>query len=369
MRRSLVLPVVASAACLLFAQPVFACGGLVAPNGAVHLERTTTLAAFHAGVEHYVTSFQYAGRLNDFGAIIPLPGVPTDVRRAGSWTLQRLERETQPPVLDEPVIAGVAAPAAAAQVLLQTRVDALDITVISGGGPAIIDWIRAHSYAVSPDAPAMIDFYASRSPVFLAARFDAAAARAKGQLIGDGTPVQITIPTPNPWVPLHILSLAKHALEPVQADVYTLTDRAPSLLGLDPGVRVQVSEAASATLLNDLRADRDSSWIPDHAWLTLVRIDTPAGQLLHDLAIDASGADQPSAVQAGYDPGRGVPVAQPVGIHYVRLPHPLLPQSKDAGSDSPIVVGVLAVTAALVLTLVALRISRRRTLDARTHGG
>jgi ABC-type cobalamin transport system permease subunit len=64
-----------------------------------------------------------------------------------------------------------------------------------------------------------------------------------------------------------------------------------------------------------------------------------------------------------------VPVAQPVGIHYVRLPHPLLPQSKDAGRDSPILVGVLAVTAALVLTLIALRISRRRTLDARTHGG
>jgi hypothetical protein len=361
--------VVASATCLLFARPVFACGGLVAPNGAVRLERTTTLAAFQAGVEHYVTSFQYAGRLNDFGAIIPLPGVPTDVRRAGSWTLQRLERETQPPDQVEPLIAGVAVPAAAAQVLLQTRVDALDITVISGGGPAILDWIRAHGYAVSPDAPAMIDFYAGRSPVFLAARFDAAAAQAKGQLIGDGTPVQITIPTPSPWVPLHILSLAKYTLEPVQADVYTLTDRAPSLLGLDPGVRVQVSEPASAALLNDLRADRDSSWIPDHAWLTLVRIDTPAGQLVHDLAIDASGADQPSAVQAGYDPGRGVPVAQPVGIHYVQLPHsPRLP-GRNAGRDSTVAVVVLAVVAALILTLVVVRTSRRRTLEARSHGG
>src|SRR6516225_6547540 len=131
MRRFLVLPVVATAACLLFAQPVFACGGLVAPNGAVRLEQTTTLAAFHSGIEHYVTSFQYAGRLNDFGAIIPLPGVPTDVRRAGSWTLQRLERETQPPGLLEPLVAGVAVPAAGAQVLLQTRVGPVHITVIS----------------------------------------------------------------------------------------------------------------------------------------------------------------------------------------------------------------------------------------------
>jgi hypothetical protein len=368
MRRFLFLSVVASAAGLLFAEPVFACGGLVAPNGAVRLERTSTLAAFHAGIEHYVTSFQYAGRLNDFGSIIPLPGVPTDVRRAGSWTLQRLERETQPSVLVEPPIAGAAAASAAAQVLLHTRVDALDITVISGGAPAILDWIRAHGYAVSPDAPAMIDFYASRSPVFLAARFDAAAAQAKDQLVGDGTPVQITIPTPNPWVPLHILSLAKHTLEPVQADVYTLTDRAPTLLGLDPGVRIQVSEPASAALLNDLRADRDSGWIPNQAWLTLVRIDTPAGQLNHDLAIDASGANEPSPVQAGYDPTRAAPVAQPVGFHRVQRPNPPGPPDGPeghAGSDAPVLAVVVAVVAALVLALVVLRISRRRTLEAK----
>src|SRR6516225_9940872 len=118
MRRFLILPVVAAAACLLFAQPVFACGGLVAPNGAVRLQQTTTLAAFHEGVEHYVTSFQYAGQLNDFGSIIPLPGVPTDVRRAGSWTLQRLERETQPLRAEREPSPGLAASASSAQVLL-----------------------------------------------------------------------------------------------------------------------------------------------------------------------------------------------------------------------------------------------------------
>ena len=369
MRRFLLISVVASAACLLFAQPVFACGGLVAPNGAVRLERTTTLAAFHSGIEHYVTSFQYAGRLNDFGSIIPLPGVPTDVRRAGGWTLQRLERETQPPELDEPLSAGVAAPSAAAQVLLHTRVDALDITVISGGAPAILDWIRAHGYAVSPDAPAMLDFYASRSPVFLAARFDAAVAQAKGQLVGDGVPVQITIPTPNPWVPLHILSLAKHTLEPVQADVYTLTDRAPTLLGLDSGVRIQVSEPASTALLNDLRADRESGWIPDQAWLALVRIDTPAGQLNHDLAIDATGAAEPSPVQPGYDPPAAVPVAQPVGFHRVQVPNPPRLPGSHAGSDSPVLAIVVAVVAELVLAFLVLRISRRRGLEAQTHRG
>src|ERR1700738_5015144 len=57
-----VLALLASGAVMvLAATPAAACGGLVAPNGAVRLDRTTTLAAYHDGVEHYVTSFQYAG--------------------------------------------------------------------------------------------------------------------------------------------------------------------------------------------------------------------------------------------------------------------------------------------------------------------
>ncbi len=41
-----------------------ACGGLVAPNGTISLLRTTTLAAYHDGVEHYITSFSYAGKMD-----------------------------------------------------------------------------------------------------------------------------------------------------------------------------------------------------------------------------------------------------------------------------------------------------------------
>ena len=57
-----------------------------------------TLAAYHDGVEHYVTSFEFTGEGKEVGSIIPLPGVPTAVERGGSWTLQRLEREVAPPV-------------------------------------------------------------------------------------------------------------------------------------------------------------------------------------------------------------------------------------------------------------------------------
>ena len=99
----------------LVATPALACGGLVNPNGTVSLVRTTTLAAYHNGVEHYVTSFEFAGGTGEFGSIIPLPGIPSKVIRGGDWTLQRLVQETQPEreALAFAEDAAAAAPAAA----------------------------------------------------------------------------------------------------------------------------------------------------------------------------------------------------------------------------------------------------------------
>src|ERR1700726_3634668 len=122
-RRCLAVVGVVLAAGLGWAPSAFACGGLVAPNGAVKLLNTTTLVAYHDGVEHYVTSFEYQGGGTKFGAIVPLPGVPTAVSRGGSWTLQRLELEVHPPT---PVAFGSSAKASAAassaQVILRTQV-------------------------------------------------------------------------------------------------------------------------------------------------------------------------------------------------------------------------------------------------------
>ena len=83
------------------ALPAAACGGLIAPNGAIRLERATTLVAWHDGVERYMTSFSYNGSASSFGWIVPLPAVPVKVEEGGGWTLQRLFREThpQPPIL------------------------------------------------------------------------------------------------------------------------------------------------------------------------------------------------------------------------------------------------------------------------------
>src|SRR5512133_1833790 len=122
MRRRIVFLVPATLILLLAAGPAWACGGLVNTNGSVTLVRTTTLAAYHRGIEHYVTSFEFAGGTGEFGSIIPLPGVPTKVIRGGDWTLQRLVQETQP----QPEALALAATAGAAedraQVILKTEI-------------------------------------------------------------------------------------------------------------------------------------------------------------------------------------------------------------------------------------------------------
>jgi uncharacterized protein DUF2330 len=288
-----------------------ACGGLVTPNGTINLLKTTTLAAYHDGVEHYVTSFTFAGDGEEVGSIIPLPGVPTDVIKGGDWTLQRLILETQPPVRSLAFEAAGAALADDAEVLFETEVDALDITVLKGGGTAVGAWATEHGYFLPPDAPEVLDFYAERSPIFLAARFNAERASEQGVQTGQGTPVHIVIPTTNPWVPLRILALGRQASEVVQADVYLLTDRKPETLPQaerpnpfsddQRGLIREVSEPASKRLLADLRSDRGMGWLPaDDMWLTYIRVNETAGNLTHDLAIDASGYGRPSPVAAGY---------------------------------------------------------------------
>ena len=295
--RRLVTLIAAVAALLVTAAPALACGGLIGPNGAVNLLRTTTFAGYHDGVEHYVTAFEFAGGGGAFGSIVPLPDVPTSVERGGDWTLQRLVRETEPPSLR---LEAAAAPADA-QVLLQTRIDALDITILRGGGAEVGKWAADHGFRLPPDAPEVLDFYANRSPIFMAASFDADAARERGQQIGDGTPVHLTIPTDQPWVPLRILGLGKVAGETVQADVYLLTDARPNLLPAPAsnGLALDHSAAASDGLLADLRSDKGMEWIPASGWLSKVRIDADAAQLKFDLAIDPTGSGTPSLIDTG----------------------------------------------------------------------
>lgn len=298
------------------AGPALACGGLIGPNGGVSLVKTTTLAAYHDGVEHYVTAFDFTGGTGNFGSIIPLPGVPTDVEKGGNWTLQRLVREVTPP---EPVAlfghaVQAAASATSAQVLQQVQIDALDVTVLKGGGASIGTWAKDNGFSLPPDAPALLDFYANRSPIFLAAKFNAAVAQVRGLGNGGVTPIQISIPTPDPWVPLAILGLGKQPSEFIQADVFLMTDDKPSMLPTPSvagsgatstnGLTLARSEEASASLISDLRSDQRMGWMPQGGmWLSYLQVNTPAVNLHYDLAVDASGRGAPSPVAAGLPAG------------------------------------------------------------------
>ena len=315
MARRLLLGSAIALGVTLIASPAFACGGLIGPNGAVNLGRTTTLAAYHNGIEHYVTAFTFTGATKgQFGSIVPLPGIPTKVERGGDWTLQRLEKEVAPPV-PKGLFFGPSdtVEAAPAQVILQTKIDALDITVLKGGAFAVGKWAEDHGFNLPPDAPAVLDFYARRSEIFMAARFDAAAALKRGQREGDGTPIHLTIPTKNPWVPLRILALGKHTGEVVDADVFLLTDAKPAMLPaplgapnvaggpIAPGLQLVRSERASGSLMKDLSIDQGMGWMPPSMWLTFIRVNTPAQSLGYDLAIDTSGHNKPSYVAAGFE--------------------------------------------------------------------
>ncbi len=301
MRRTLAYLALSLLLVLGSAAPALACAGLVAPNGSVRLTRTATLAGYHDGIEHYITSFQFRGGGAKFGSIVPLPDVPSKVTRGGDWTLQRLQRETQPP---QPEPAGApTADGGSAEELYETEIDGLLITILKGGGRAVARWAKNEGFSLTPDAPEVLRFYAQRSKIFMAARFVPEKAEDEKLQEGDGIPIHLRIPTDNPWVPLRILALGKRPFADITADVYLLTDTEPALLPqpVEPGKRGLIgerSEQASDSLLDDLRSDKGMKWVPEEMWLTYLRIDVNARKLTYDLAVDTSPARSPSEEDA-----------------------------------------------------------------------
>ncbi len=308
---AVVLP--AAALAIGGAAPAGACGGLVGENGTIELVRTTTLAAYSGGIERYVTAFEFTGSGQEVGSIIPLPDVPTDVTRAGDWTLQRLVQEVAPPTDENAFESADAAGAASAsvEIILETEVDALDITVISGGGDAVGEWALDNGFLLTPDAPEVLDYYAERSPVFMAAKFDAGRAAELGQGAGDSTPIMATIPTDDPWVPVRILGLGLEDERTVEADVFLLTDDRPELMAGGSGMTLDRSEQASSLLLDDLRSDVNMEWMPQQMWLSYLTIDSPAAELDYDLAVSSRPGVTPSLVDAGVGEPEAVPVLPP----------------------------------------------------------
>jgi hypothetical protein len=291
------------------AAPAGACGGLVGENGTIELVRTTTLAAYSDGVERYVTAFAFTGEGEEVGSIVPLPDVPTRVERGGDWTLQRLVQEVAPPVEAAAEAATASDDAGGgAEVILETQIDALDITVLRGGGDEVGEWAVDNGFLLTPDAPEVLDYYAQRSPVFMAARFDAQRAAELGQGAGDSTPIMATIPTDDPWVPVRILGLGLDGSRTIEADIFLLTDDEPELLAGGPGLTLDRSGPASLPLLSDLRSDVGMEWLPGDMWLSYLTLDAPAAELDYDLAVSVTPGVRPSLVDAGVPEPESVPV-------------------------------------------------------------
>ncbi|MGH8985888.1 MAG: DUF2330 domain-containing protein [Acidimicrobiia bacterium] len=335
MRRLPILAVLVVVVTLAGTTAAWACGSLVAPNGAVQLLRTSTLAAHHDGVEHYITNFEFAGEQASFGSIIPLPGEPTTVERAGDWTLQRLQREVAPPVRVPRTDEVLESAAADVDVLDQVRIDSLDVTILRGGGQDVAAWADEQGFTLTDDTPEVLEFYSQRSPYFMAAKFDAEAASEDGFQGGDGIPVHLAIPLGQPWVPLRILATGKPADEIVQADVFLLTDEKPELLA-GSGLSLERSEPADDLLLDDLRSDTNMEWVPEDAWFTYLKLETPVSDLGYDLATSLD-EESPSVVDTGL-------------VHLDEMDALEVPGS-GAGSSWPWQ-GTAAIVVAVVLTLV-----------------
>lgn len=297
----LLAPILALFLLIFQTLPAYACGGLVAPDGSVRLQRAATLIAWHDGIEHYMTSFTYEGDVKNLGWIVPLPSIPLSIQEGGAWTLQRLVRETRPtPIVD--LQFGAAAPAAnAAVVIQQVKVEALNITVLKGSGQEVLNWCAQNGFVVEGDTRAHLLKYAAGSPIFMAAKYDTAAVQARHQISGDGAPVLITMRTPHIWVPLEVLALDG---QQVNADLYLLTDdpvttsKVGAVFGQTPtgtqvpgaqGLVVNFQERMNPTLYHDLSTDRNMSWVRPDGWLTYLSLDAPSEQVTYDLSVTPDG--------------------------------------------------------------------------------
>ncbi len=292
LRRAFAVPLIAAGFVLAASAPALACGGLVAPGHAEALKSATTLAAWHAGLEHYVTGFEFAGLADSFGYIIPLPGIPTKITKGGNWTLERLQAEIgEGPIAERAVLFAAGARAApSVEVIQQVKIDALDITIVRGGGVDVAKWAAKNGFDLTRDTPAVLGQYSSSRAVFALARFDRADARSRGLVQGQGQVIQFTIPTKAPWIPLRILALGKAGVEYVDAELFVLTDHRPTFyptIGSMDGMAVKANEEASPALLSDLAGDRGMSWVPSSGmWFTALKLRTTASTVTYDLSID-----------------------------------------------------------------------------------
>ncbi len=231
---------------------------------------------------------------------MPLPAVPLKIEDGGAWSLQRLELESHP----QPVFAsGVekAASEPSATVLQQVKIEALNITVIRGSGPQVLNWATSNGFILNSDVSKNLLVYAKGSPIFMAAQFDTSAAQKRGEQSGDGTPILLTMQTQHIWVPLAVLALDGNQ---VGADIYLLTDKpvytsdVGAIMGQSSvgsnvpgatGFTLAFQEQMNDSLYHDLSTDRNMGWVWRDSYLTYLTLDAPSNAVSYDMGVSSTG--------------------------------------------------------------------------------
>ena len=158
--------------------------------------------------------------------------------------------------------------------LLETKIDALDITILRGGGDAVGKWAIEHGFLLTPDAPEVLDFYSQRSPIFMAARFDATRARELGQTVRRRHADHADDPD------RRAVGAAAHPRARPRTRRGRRRRRVPAhrrpARRCSPAASASSSTAASrrrTSLLADLRSDKGMGWVPDEMWFTYLQVD------------------------------------------------------------------------------------------------
>ena len=105
------------------------------------------------------------------------------------------------------------------------------------------------------------------------------------------------------WVPLEVLA---NALDPVNADLFLLTDARPTtgeefgLFGIPtssvgdelpgaPGFTLQAQERMTPQLHTDLSSDRNMAWVPSDGWVTHLTLNASSTTVDYDMNVSPSG--------------------------------------------------------------------------------
>ena len=285
--------------------PALACGGPLSPNDSVHLTTAQTLVGWHNGIEYYMTNFAYSGEASQFGWVLPLPAQPQKIEEGSMPVFSDLKAETLQGSNNRGWFSSgnYAANPGGAQVLQRTIIHSLNISIIQGNGPQIVNWARQNGFTVDAETQTHLLMYARASSIFMAARYELPPAHQaqQAQNQGESVPILLTMRTPALWIPVELLATDSGQ---TSANFYLLTDQPLVLsswqakLGLSPtgeevpgapGLTVSYREQLPDSLVQVMASESNMGWIWQHAWFTELDLSAPAAQVTYDIGMGPSG--------------------------------------------------------------------------------